>query len=267
MDRVWKSSLIFIMCIKLISKAWKTDFKGTDLLVLLALCDHADSYAQCFPSWNTLMRKTKVSKGSLSYTLKAFEKFSIIKREHHHRANGSNSSNVYTITLHEIDMNEFYAYKKSLKDKKTNQEEVHSVNHKSSTIELGDDVQPVKPSSLTSEPEESSPSEIAYNEPPLSKHQVNHHTTPVKGFKELATPLRFIMQYKEKIIKAYRGKPLVKGAKGFLADTMISLTKDGYLFNEVAQKKLTKEEAIDVWQWIFSNQDKLEKLDKERKCY
>jgi len=248
------------MCIKLISKAWETDFRGADLLILLALCDHADSLGQCFPSWATLMKKTKVCKGTLSYTLKALEAFSIIKREHHHRKNGSNSSNLYTITLKEIDMKAYYAYKKSLKDKETkeNEEEVHSVNPQSSPNELCHDVRLVKQHSSLNELEDSSLCEIAYNESPLPDHHDNHSIS-TKGFKTPTVPLHFILKYKEKIIKEYRGKRLVKKVEEPWGNTIISLTKDGYLINEATQEKLTEEEAIKVWKWMFSNQDKFRK--------
>ncbi len=96
------------------NKAWKTNFKGNDLLILLSLSDNASDEGYCFPSWNTIRQKTKVSKGTLSYTLKAFEYFGLIKRVHRKREDGSNKSNEYLIKVFDIDIEKFKKYKQEL---------------------------------------------------------------------------------------------------------------------------------------------------------
>ncbi|MEV9530568.1 hypothetical protein AB0W27_07280 [Aliarcobacter butzleri] len=102
------------MSIELMNKAWKTNFKGNDLLILLSLSDNASDEGYCFPSWNTIRQKTKVSKGTLSYTLKAFEYFGLIKRVHRKREDGSNKSNEYLIKVFDIDIEKFKKYKQEL---------------------------------------------------------------------------------------------------------------------------------------------------------
>lgn len=86
------------MSIRLITKAWETDLKGNELLVLLSLSDNASDEGVCFPSWETIIKKTKVSRGTLSKTLKKLEEKGHLKRENRKRSNGSNTSNLYMIT-------------------------------------------------------------------------------------------------------------------------------------------------------------------------
>ena len=207
------------------------------------------------------MKKTKVSQGTISYTLKALEKFAIITREHHYRKNGSNSSNLYTITLNEIDIEEYYAYKKDLQNKKSHEDngKVHPMNHKSSSDELCNLVHVLKQGGSQYEPEDSSLPEIAYNESPLLDHQLNQHSVSTKGFKTLSTPSHLISTYKDHIIKKYKGKQLLKKTEEPWGTTIISVSKDGYLINSTTQERLTDEEDLMVWKWIFENQDKFKK--------
>lgn len=146
------------MSIKLITKAWETDFKGNDLLLLIALADSASDEGVCFPSWNTIREKTKISKGTLSYTLKAFEHFGIIERNHRKRENGSNKSNEYIIKIIDIDVEKFKKYKQKISSK----------NNQSSENELPPRVQNLNHPSSENEPYPSSENELAY-EPSLYK--------------------------------------------------------------------------------------------------
>ena len=98
------------MSIKLLSKAWETDQKGNDLLVLLALCDFANDEGVLYPSLATISKKAKVSKSTLCYILKAYEEIGIITRETRKRENGSDTSTIYKINTLTVDT---AAYKKA----------------------------------------------------------------------------------------------------------------------------------------------------------
>lgn len=85
------------MSIRLMQKAWETELKGNELLVLLSLSDNASDEGYCWPSWETIMKKTKVSRGTLSSILNKLEDGGYIKRESRKRQNGSDASNGYFI--------------------------------------------------------------------------------------------------------------------------------------------------------------------------
>ena len=131
------------MSIKLITQAWDTQLKGNDLLVLIALADNASDEGYCFPSWNTIMKKTKVGRSTLSYILKSFEHFNILERNHRKRENGSNSSNEYIVKIIDVNVEDFTKYKQALRDKKVSHSSetelaptVPKVNYPSSETEL-----------------------------------------------------------------------------------------------------------------------------------
>jgi hypothetical protein len=131
------------MSIKLITKAWETNFKGNDLLVLLSLADNSSDEGYCFPSWNSIMKKTKVSKATLSYILKSFEHFGILERNLRKREDGSNTSNQYNINIIDVNISEYNQYRKSLNVKKDNHSSetelpttVQKLNYPSSECEL-----------------------------------------------------------------------------------------------------------------------------------
>jgi len=85
------------MSVKIMTIAWEIDVKGADKLVLLALADNASDEGYCYPSWETIMKKTGVSKGTLAKSLKALEKLNLIKRVSRKRSNGSDASNGYFV--------------------------------------------------------------------------------------------------------------------------------------------------------------------------
>lgn len=95
------------MSIKLMSKAWDTDQKGNDLLVLLAMCDYASDEGILFPSLKTLGAKSKVSKSTLAYILNAYESIGVITRDKRKRDNGSNTSTQYQINHLDINLEEY----------------------------------------------------------------------------------------------------------------------------------------------------------------
>lgn len=85
------------MSIKLMAKAWESNVSGNDLLVLLALCDFANDDGELYPSLATIKKKSKVSKSSLCYILKAYEDIGVITRLKRKRENGSDTSTHYKI--------------------------------------------------------------------------------------------------------------------------------------------------------------------------
>jgi len=95
------------MSIKLMTKAWDTDQKGNDLLVLLAMCDFANDEGILFPSLKTIAKKAKVSKTTLSYILRAYEAIGVITRTQRKRENGSDTSTIYKINSLDFDSESF----------------------------------------------------------------------------------------------------------------------------------------------------------------
>mgnify|MGYP000212248842 CR=1 FL=1 len=153
------------------NKAWETSFKGNDLLILLSLADNASDEGYCFPSWNTIRNKTKVSKGTLSYTLKAFEHFGLIERNHRNRENGSNKSNEYLVKVFDIDIEEFKKYKQKISSKKDQSSETELCH--SSENELPPRVQKMNYPSSETEPAPSSE-----NEPTIEPSQYEPSKEP-----------------------------------------------------------------------------------------
>ena len=87
------------MSVKLISKAWETPLKGSDLLVLISLCDWANDEGECFPKQETILKRVKIGKTSLNHILNDFEDIGLIKRELRNKKNGDFASTIYTLNL------------------------------------------------------------------------------------------------------------------------------------------------------------------------
>jgi len=85
------------MSIRLMAEAWELPLKGNEKSVLLCLADFANDDGFCFPSWNSILSKCNISKGTLSYVLKSLENQNLIMRFSRKRDNGSNSSNGYQV--------------------------------------------------------------------------------------------------------------------------------------------------------------------------
>lgn len=66
--------------------------------------------------------------------------------------------------------------------------------------------------------------------------------------------------FKRFIIGKYRNKIVCKGPADYKTSTAISLNSLGYLHNEVSRKDLKNDDAIEVWKWMFENQQILEKI-------
>lgn len=82
------------MSILVMSQVWKSaPFKGTNLLVLLALADAADDEGLCWPSVQTLSAKARASESAVHRSLRALEEAGWLDREHR-----SGSSNLYRVT-------------------------------------------------------------------------------------------------------------------------------------------------------------------------
>lgn len=97
-----------------------------------------------------------------------------------------------------------------------------------------------------------------------SKHVFDKCQTHVKQNrieKKIADNTRSLVSdfksFKAFVLEAYKNKIVCYGACDFAKTTAISVTKQGYLHNQVSQKDLNREDAVKVWQWLFENQDKL----------
>ncbi len=78
----------------------------------------------------------------------------------------------------------------------------------------------------------------------LAKKQINPQREDFKNFRE-------------RILKLYKGLDLVKGAKGFLPEVIISVSQAGYLHNQYNNKDLDRDDAIIIWNWLYENQNQL----------
>ena len=60
------------MSIKVMSIIWeRSERSGSELLLLLALADHADDSGACYPSVSRLAAKTRMSERSVQYMLRS----------------------------------------------------------------------------------------------------------------------------------------------------------------------------------------------------
>jgi len=77
------------------------------------------------------------------------------------------------------------------------------------------------------------------------------------------TPPLFVPKFKKFkdfrnwILKNYKDKNIVKGPNGFLYDTIIKVTKLGYLSNAMTGTDLSPDSAQDLWVWLFENQNRI----------
>lgn len=75
--------------------------KGNEKLLMLAIADNANDTGVCFPSWNELIRKTSMSKGSISKWFTVLEEKGLLFRKSRNRKNGSRTSNKFLIYPHQ----------------------------------------------------------------------------------------------------------------------------------------------------------------------
>lgn len=90
------------MSVKAIDRAWDSGAGGNDLLVLLALADHAgghtDAYADAYPSVKTIAEKTRVSPRTVQRCLRSLEDAGhILKTGEHHWGRGKFTT-IYRVT-------------------------------------------------------------------------------------------------------------------------------------------------------------------------
>ena len=74
-----------------------SSIKGNEKLLMLSIADNCNDSGVAFPSWKELMRKTSMSKGSISKWIKSLEKKNLLFRVTRKRKNGSSTSNKYLI--------------------------------------------------------------------------------------------------------------------------------------------------------------------------
>lgn len=175
------------MSVKLMTQAWETDQKANDLLVLLALCDFASDEGIAFPSLETLGKKAKVAKSTLSYILSAYEEIGVITRTQRKRENKSDTSTLYKINHFNIDYEKYKeAYQKARNYKKKSQCEHPQKNHNVNTPNENVNTQNANCEHLE-------PSSINH-------HDINHHKKNTK--KNNPVEVREIIDfYKENISK------------------------------------------------------------------
>ena len=98
--------------------------------------------------------------------------------------------------------------------------------------------------------------------PMQEKFPQNKKAKPQKENQKKSSNKREDFNNFRKRIKAnYLGKKLIKGAKGYLNETVISISHIGYLHNEVSGKDLASSDAIILWQWLYDNQNLLLPVD------
>lgn len=77
-------------------------------------------------------------------------------------------------------------------------------------------------------------------------------------------------EFREWLLKYMIGKQLVKGPKGYLPEVIISLSSKGYLHNDMSNNDLLPDDAMEMWAWLFQNQERIGQLhldEKEIRCY
>ena len=78
-----------------------TSLKPTRKLIMLAIADNANDTGVAFPSWNTLVKKTGLSRQGLQDNLKALEADGYLFKKNRSRKKGGRSSNKYVIYPHQ----------------------------------------------------------------------------------------------------------------------------------------------------------------------
>ena len=77
-------------------------------------------------------------------------------------------------------------------------------------------------------------------------------------------------EFREWLLKYMIGKKLIQGPKGYLFDVVISLSSKGYLHNDISNNDLSPDDAMEMWTWLFNNQERIGQLnlsEKEIRCF
>lgn len=89
------------MSVKATERAWESSASGNDLLVLLALADHAggedDPYGHAYPAVERLGRMTRLSRRTVQRALRTLEEQGYIRCTGSHAWGRGKATNVYTI--------------------------------------------------------------------------------------------------------------------------------------------------------------------------
>ena len=157
------------MSIKQMTKVFNDEsLKGNEKLLMLALADNCNDTGVAFPSWNELIRKTSMSRGSISKWVKSLESKQLLFKKNRNRKNGSRTSSKYLIYPNEnrsvLDEEDYLIFK--------------DLYIQSSEVELPPKVQKLNyPSSEVELPNGGQSSEVIPLEPSLtsSNRQSNHH--------------------------------------------------------------------------------------------
>lgn len=91
------------MSIKIMSKVWDLDLKSTDKFVLIALADHANDDGECYPSLANIQKKVGLSKQGLLNIINRLIELKVLSKETRDRDNGSHTSNLYKITVENME--------------------------------------------------------------------------------------------------------------------------------------------------------------------
>lgn len=69
--------------------------------------------------------------------------------------------------------------------------------------------------------------------------------------------------FRDNLIKQYSGKELVNNIPGLDPNDIICIDEDtGYLYNSNSNKQMTKEESLEIWKYLYKNQDLVGKIVK-----
>lgn len=88
------------MSVRAITWAWDAETRTTtERLVLLALADNADDHGRCWPSLRTVASKCRLSVRQTARIVADLEQQQLLRREIRLRPNGSQTSNILTLTM------------------------------------------------------------------------------------------------------------------------------------------------------------------------
>jgi len=85
------------MSIRLMTKTWNTKISPNKKLTLLALCDNANDEGVCYPSINTLVSKTGLSRPTVIKNIKDLVEIELITTHKRSRKKGGRYSTLYLV--------------------------------------------------------------------------------------------------------------------------------------------------------------------------
>jgi hypothetical protein len=247
------------MSIKYIERAWKMPLNATETIVLLALADSANDDGYCYPGYESLMSKAKVSRATLAKTISILEGAGFFVKKSHAEIGEGRKVNTYFL---EFDDSWFeikpdpktkkdkLALKKSIELKLI--EKINELREeKKQTISSGLKLRKVQSLNSKSLGPEHEPSLITVskepsdNVPPSSEEV----TTPkkAKAKKDPKEPTQSqidaekVANYFAKKITDYNPKAVIN-PKSWIKDIELAIRKDG----------IDPKELCEVIQWIYT---------------